>query len=188
MNYKTEIIGLLFSSLVAITFWRILIVPLGSFIAVIIGIIFFLTYIYTISEEKKVNCYSPSLRFKKTFFSCLVVLSVLAVLFVSPISEVEFAPWNTIPLPNLLRLILSSFLTLFFPGYMILNLIDKNEKLTVTEKVFFSIVLSLFLLPFFGCLSFALGSNILQLGIPSIIILNLALLITYIFLKRNKSS
>jgi hypothetical protein len=187
MNYKIEIIGLFFSSLIAITFWRILIVPLGFFIAVVIGIIFFLAYRYIISEEKEVNCYSPFLKFKKILFSCLVVLSVLVVLFVRPISEVEFVAWNVIPLLNLIRLIFSSFLVLFSPSYMILNLLDKNEKLTGTEKVFFSMVLSLFLLPFFGCLSFALASNILQLGIPSIIIINLALLIPYIFLKRNRS-
>jgi hypothetical protein len=187
VNYKIEIIGLFFSSLLAITFWRILIVPLGFLIAVIIGIIFFLAYRYIISEEKKVNYYPPSLRFKKALFSCLVVLSILVVWFVHPISEVEFVAWNVIPMLNLLRLVLSSFLTLFSPGYMILNLMDKNEKLTGTEKVFFSMGLSLFLLPFLGCLSFALASNILQLGIPSIIILNLALLIPYIFFKRNKS-
>jgi len=179
-------IGLFFSSIIAIIFWRILIVPGAFFLAVTIAIIFFLTYRYVVSEEKEVNYNSPSLRLRKTLFSCLVVLSSLVVLFVPRIKEVEFVAWNAIPLPNLLRLLLSSFLTLFSSGYMILNLMDRDEKLTGTEKTLFSIMISLFILPFLGLLNFVSGSNILQLGIPSIILLNLILLIPYILFKRNE--
>jgi len=187
VNYKTEITGLSFSFLVAIIFWRILIVPARFFIALMISIMFFLTYRYIVSEGKEVNCNSPSSRFKKISFSCLVVLSILSVLFVNPIGkEVDFIAWNAIRLPSILRLLLSSCLTLFSPGYMILNLIDRNAKLTGTEKVLFSIIISLFLIPFLGLLSFALGSNIQQLGIPSIILLNLTLLIPYILFDKDK--
>jgi len=187
MNRRTEIIGLLFSSLVSIVLWRILLVPMGLFIAAIIGIIFFLTYSYISSEERTVNYRLPSLRFRKIAFSCLLMASIIVVLFVHPISEVEFIAWNDIPIPSLLRLFLSLFLILFSPGYMVLNLMDKDEKLTVTEKILFSILINLFLLPFIGCLSFALGSNIRQSGTASIILLNISLFILYILFKTDKS-
>ena len=157
MSRKIEMIGLFFSSIIAILYWKILIVPGAFFVAVIIAIIFFLTYRYIVSEEKEVNYNSPSLMFKKTLFSCLVVLSALVVLFVRPIVEVELVAWNAIPLPNLLRLVLCSFLTLFSSGYMILNMMDRNEKLTGTEKTFFSMMISLFILPFLGFSTSRLG-------------------------------
>ncbi len=116
------------------------------------------------------------------------MLSVLSVLLVHPITETfELISWNAIPLLNLLRLLLSSFLTLFSPGYMTLSLMDKNGKLTVTEKMLVSILISLLILPFLGILSFTFGSNIQQSGILSIILLNVILLMPYIFVKREKS-
>lgn len=188
LKYKVAIIGLFFSSFIAMIFWRFLIVPTGFFIALMVAIVFFLTYVYVISGEKEVNHNSPSPRLKKALFSCCTLLSVLSVLFVHPISNtVEFISWNAIPLPNLLRLLLSSFLVLFSPGYMILSLVHKNENLTGTEKILFSVLISLFILPFFGLLSFAFGSNIQQVGTLSVILLNLTLLMLFIFVEREKT-
>jgi hypothetical protein len=188
MNHKTDGIAIIFSLAIIVILWRILIVPAGFFIAFAIGIIFFLTYRYLVLEEKELPYNPPLLRFKKTGLICLIVLSILSILFIPSISGmVEFIPWNKIPTFNLLRLLLSSFLTLFSPGYLILNLIGRNEKFTGTEKIFFSIMISLFILPFLGLLSFALGSSIQQLGIPSIFLLNLTLLIPSVFFKRSES-
>jgi hypothetical protein len=187
MNYRIEIIGLFFSSLVAVIFWKILMVPERFFIAPMIAIIFFLAYRYVVREEKEVSYNSASSRLRKALFSCFVVLSVLSVLLIHPITEtVEFISWNAIPPLNILRLLLSSFLTLFSPGYMTLSLMDKNGKLTATEKMLVSILISLLILPFLGLLSFALGSSIQQFGIFSIILLNVILLMPYIFINRER--
>lgn len=187
VHYRIDIIGSFFSVLVAMVFWVILVVPDKFVIALVIAIMFFLTYRYIFHEKEEVSCNSISLRLKKASFSCLVVLSVLSLLLVHPIAEtVEVVSWNAIPLFSLLRLILSLFLTLFSPGYMILSLIDKNGKLVGLAKILFSVLFSLVILPFFGLLSFAFGSSIQQVGTLSVILLNLILLMLFILDKRLK--
>jgi hypothetical protein len=186
MKPEIDFIGIFFSFVVTIIFWKILIVPARSFIAFIIGIIFFLTYRYIVYGEKELIYNLPTLKFKKILLAFLVLLSILSVLFIHPISEtVEFIPWNSIPILNLLRLLLSSFLLLFFPGYIILSLIDRSGSLSGTEKIFFSVLINLLLFPFLGCFSFLLGASIQKLGVPFTILLNLILLILYI-LKGEK--
>jgi len=162
-------------------------VQTGFLIALVIAAIFFFTFRYVTNREENVICKTPSPKLKKILLSCFVLLSVSVLLFVRPFGEtVEFVSWFAIPLPNLLRLLFASFLTLFLPGYMILDVVDKN-RLTGTEKKLFSILISLFLISFLGLSCFALGSNINELGTSAIIVLNLALLMFHILLKREKS-
>ncbi len=69
MNYRIEIIGLFFSSLVAIIFWEILIVPVRFFIAPMVAIVFFLAYTYVVREEKEVKLQFSSLRGSEKHYS-----------------------------------------------------------------------------------------------------------------------
>jgi len=186
LKYKVELFGLLFSFIIGVIFWEILIVPTKAFIVSAIALVFFSTYRYMIYDDAIYRLTFPKLR--KIPFACLIILSAFAILFIRPINDAEFIAWNAIPPLSLLRLVLGSFLTLFSPGYMLLSLIDRKDSLTGTEKIFFSIVLSLFLLPFFGCLCFALGSSILQSGTLFIIILNFILLLLYILFKKDNTN
>jgi hypothetical protein len=184
---KIEITGILFSVFVATILWKIQIVPYRLFTAFTIGLIFYLTYKY-LTREKELICKVSSLKSEKSCFLCLVILSVLCILFINPVTEhIELVAWHTISALNLIRLSFSLFLSLFSPGFMIISIFDRNRKFTIIEKVFFSVSTSLLILPFFGCLSFAIGSSISKTGIFFIIFLNLILLIPYVFVERKKS-
>jgi hypothetical protein len=74
---------------------------------------------------------------------------------------------------------------LFSPGYLILSLVDTHKSFRGTEKILLSVIISLLLLPFFGILAFALGSNIQENGVLMIVLLNSALLIVYALKKEN---
>jgi len=188
MNYKIEITGAILSIAVTIISWRVLIIPYGLFVALALGLIFFSVYRYMIREPELIYNL-PSLKSEKKIFSGLIILSSLCVLFVNPVAEpVSLVAWSSVSVLNLLRLVLSSFLSLFSSGFMIVSIIDSNRKLTTLEKFLFSVTTSLFVLPFLGLLSFRIGSNIKQLGILFIVIFNLLLLLSYLFLERKKNN
>jgi len=186
VKYGVEIIGFFFSVLVAMIFWRMLIVPGSIFIGIAVGIVCMLIFTY-LNAEKDIYCF-PNVRVKK-YLVCIIGLSILSVLFISNIDNtVYFLAWDQLPALNLLRLLLSSLLSIFFPGYMILSLIDKSGSFRGLEKAFLSILISLLVLPFLGILTFAFGSNIQENGISVIILLNSFLVIAYVLKQERLES
>jgi hypothetical protein len=184
MKYHEDILGLFFSFIVSVVFWKILIIPNGYIVAIVLGIICFLLYKYIISDEIVVFSFAPVKS--KLYLTCFVLFSILAVLLIPSVNNsVEFVPWAGIPLLSLLRLLLSLFLAIFFPGYLILGLIGGRMKLNMVENILVSIFISFTILPFFGILSFAVGSSIYTIGNFLIVLLNLVLLVAYVFKKES---
>lgn len=188
MKYTVELIGFFFSVIIAAIFWSILIIPTKIFISFAIAIVFFFTYTYLIRKELRVSWTPLSLRNSKILYSCILALAVLSVTLINPIDQtIATISWTNISPPNLVRLITGSFLTLFSPGYLIISLIDRNRKLKKKERLLFSILISLLVLPFLSIFTLILGSNIQQLGISFVVLLNIILFLPYFFLKRDKS-
>lgn len=175
--------GLIFSVSLALVFWSILINPYRYFIPFCIATIFFSLYRYLIYKEKLVS-FNFTFFKNEVVFPCLVFFSLISLFLIQPISEVHYISWIDIPLVNFLRLFMSLFITLFAPGYMLLNIMDRQEKLSKTMKLLFSVLISLLILPFIGVISFTFGSNLQDFGTILIVILNLILLFPYILTKR----
>ena len=168
--------------------WKIVIVPLSFLIASALGAIFFATYVY-ILENRELRYCLPIYKSGKFAFSTILILGVLCVLLITPFSDsISLVAWDSISAPSLLRLLLSSFLLLFSPGFMVVSILDRGHRLKLPEKVFFGISTSLLIVPFLGILSFGLGSSIKQTTHMSILVLNLLLLLPYILLERKKTA
>lgn len=188
MKWQIEISGAVFSIIFAVIIWKIIIVPLSLPIAITLGAIFFSAYIYLL-EYREIKCCLPFLKSGKFVFAALVILGVFCVLLIDPYSDsIASVAWDSISTLMLLRLLLSSFLLLFSPGFMVVSILDRSHRLKLLEKIFFAISTSLLIIPFFGILSFSFGSSIRQITLVSIIVLNLSLLLPYIILKSKKTA
>ena len=184
MKYKIEITAFIFSTIATLIFQRFIITPSKFLVSTLIGMLFFLIYRYLFIDEKEIQVTLP---YKTYIFFSLVIISAICLLLVSPINELMFLPWTSIPSHNILRLI-SAFLLIFLaPSYIIVSIVDREDKLSFLEKLLFSIIINNLLLPFFGCISFALGSNIANSGLHFIIALNIFLSLLYILLGRRKA-
>lgn len=188
MKWQIEISGAVFSIILAVIVWKIVIVPLSFLIALALGAIFFATYVY-ILEDRELRYCIPFLKSGKFVFSALLILGVLCVLLITSFSDsIALVAWDHVSAPSLLRLLLSSFLLLFSPGFMVVSILDRGHRLKLLEKAFFAISTSLLIVPFLGIVSFGFGSNIRQTTLVSIIVLNLLLLLPYVLLERKKTA
>ena len=188
LKWQIEISGAVFSIILGVIVWKLVIVPLSYLIALALGAIFFATYVY-ILEDRELRYCLPFSRSGKFVFSVLVILGILCVLLINPFSDsIASIAWDSVSAASLLRLLLSSFLLLFSPGFMVVSIFDRGNRLRLLEKTFFAISTSLLLIPFIGILSYSFGSSIKQTTLVSIIILNFLLLLPYIFLKRKKTT
>lgn len=187
LKFTADIIGLVFSIFIAGFLWTILIDPYRYFIAVCVAIIFFFIYRYLVHKDTLISHNFTFLKYN-VIFPCFVLFSILCLLLVHPIDGgLGYISWTSISPLNYLRLFTSLFITIFSPGYMILSLIDKKEKLSGLTKILFSVLTSLLFIPFIGLIDFSFSSSIQEFGNISLVLLNLILLIPFIFKRRATS-
>jgi len=185
MRYTTEIIGILFSAVIVLILWQLLLIPWGLVTALIVGILFFLMY-ENLSSTRELTWSLPSIGLERELVSVSVIISVIAVLFGGQTTAPNmFISWETITWLSLVELAASLFLTVFFPGFLILDILSGWRKLGWIERILFSVLISLFILPFLGCLSFTLGMSILSTDTFTIAGLNLVLLVPYFLIRRE---
>lgn len=79
------------------------------------------------------------------FILCSIISLSLFVLVPANNSSI-FSDWLSITSFSWMRLIAAIFLTCFFPGYIILSIVDRHQSLTKIERFAFSYFLSVFLI------------------------------------------
>ena len=120
-------------------------------------------------------------------FAIIYFLSLVSVIFVSPISSIDI-DWSNIGFFNWVRLV-SAFLAInFLPGYSIISIINKTRDISKIAILMFSFLLSLFITSLFA---FLLIATHISFGyiVSSFLTVNFALLIVFSFfkiLRKNK--
>jgi hypothetical protein len=182
----SNVIGLAISLIVLFLISQILIIPAKYAIAVVLAALAFLLYKYIISDKTNYDLEFTLPRVSKVILiPVLLGISTLSIVLVPEISHTMFIEWNSLSPFNLLSLLSGVFLTSFLPGYLILSIFDKNNRLDKAEQVLFSVIISLFIIPFLGCLAFGLGSSVNQVGLVLVLGLNWILLLPFLFSVRR---
>lgn len=120
-------------------------------------------------------------RLKLLFLVLASFVSIISFCFISSMQSQVYVPPENIPMANWLRNICAIFLTTFIPGYMIIDIVDRNQSIGFLKKILSSYVLSLISTFLVGYIIILSGNTINQLGTFGISTLNVSILIMYIF-------
>jgi len=118
----------------------------------------------------------------------LLSISVFLVIFVPP-SEESVLNWANIPLQNWLRGFASLLLTGFFPGYFLIEIVDKKRTVTGGMLIVISNLLSMFTMFLIAFSTLLLGYAVTSFSFVLVIIINLSLASLYCLIfnvRRDK--
>ena len=177
---------------VIIGWWVIFILNIpGSWLLAVSfsGVIFLLYKLFFLNSIKL--HFSFSLKNKSSFkeswkvMSILILLVVFAILTLSQLqdSPIIYQPWLDISAVSWVRFFITLPIVFFFPGYIILKILDRNRELNKLESFTTALLLSFFVVSLVGFILIIGHLNILNSGFEALIVLYFALLISYFFIS-----
>jgi hypothetical protein len=190
MNVRNSIRSNLdvFTIILAIAAWVILISdnPLTIYLGAITGLTTGLVY-YFIKSEKGNLINIPSFS---SFLSPIIIVLLFIVLVFAIFTantSIIYLNWYGIQATDWIRFIITNAFLTFIPGFIILNLVDRENKISTMPRIVMSFILSLF---FSSILVYVVELITLDLISANIlfIIINFVLVILYILkisLKRE---
>ena len=125
----------------SLTFWLVT-NPAGYYLSIIL---FFLTYFIIrclLKPSEAISTITVKLPYYcRILWPIFVLCSVALILFLPSIDSL-YLPWSEISFNTYLRAFLSLFVLSFFPGYFVLNLMERNHHFSFFEKIVFSYLIS----------------------------------------------
>jgi len=119
----------------------------------------------------------------------ICTLSIISMVLVHPLSDMQFIHWMMIPPSLWVRFIFAIVFTAFIPGYLMLNILFVNRiPFTKPAILVISHLLSVFLIPIVVLISLALGFLPEQNLILKIVLLNFGLLFCVFLSKKVRSN
>jgi hypothetical protein len=139
--------------------------------ASMLGLVTFFLFKYLTSKDDIIVSIDVSWKscfvwMKDYFFVALCFFSIILVMLVHPISDSLYVNESGIPLANWIRAAAAVFLIAYAPGYIALQFIDRDHRLTRIESFALSYILSLFFTPLVSFLVFVFNLNFSQFYVP----------------------
>ena len=182
LNSLHELIsGLLLAFLAVLFFLKVLHLPeFRTGVSVLLGFLVFCLYCYLVFGKNVIVKLSVSGRDFSALFISVYILSILAVLFIpSTQSDLVFVDWSAVPWYGVFRAAASNLFVLFLPGFVILQFIKGERKLSVVETIVFSYLLSVFLTSLTSFTVILVDGKLSNYGMPALLAVNASLLLLY---------
>jgi hypothetical protein len=129
--------------------------------------------------NQKEEIYSNNSRISLSNISFICLYAILIVfVFLSEKDPQIFVPWEQITGDQIIRLVAAILISLFAPGYAIINILDKKHKLRILPKLLFVYILSLLVT---GLIGYTTGFSGLAVSGIQILIGSIHLLILSLF-------
>jgi hypothetical protein len=131
------------------------------------------------SLQKKEEAYWHSSRipFSNISFVCLYIILIIFA-FLSQENQQIFIPWDQITGDQTIRLISAILISLFAPGYAIINILDRKHKLRILPKLLIVYILSVLVT---GLIGYITGFSGLTVSNIQILIVSVHVLILSLF-------
>ena len=147
-----------------------------------LGTFLFLLFFFDPKKgEKKLSIMPP---FDERVIFIIIIFSILTVLLIPDFSG-SMLEWMKIPPQNWLRYLCSILLTSFIPGFLLLKLIDRKREINGFIIIILSYIFSVFISFLMGYIILLSNNSIILLGLPTMIAINLLLIIPYIFTSQK---
>jgi hypothetical protein len=167
--------------------WMLFVLTIHSklILAVLFAAIAFLfcDALFLDSEEFYISRFSKGISHLKWSLPILLFILFLIVVLVPVHAPIVYQPWQEIASVNWLRFFITIPLTFFFPGYLVLKLLDKRNELSKIESFTLSLILSFFFVSLVGFILQVLNMSILVAGFNAFIIFYVIIVVSYIILQ-----
>lgn len=183
MSLKGYPFGFLASVIIAIATIEILDIPfnLRINIAFILATITF--FLFNVMMESSDRTFQFNFSTKLEVLAVAVSFAVTSILLIGvPAlgSELQYIPWNYVPVNSAFRSIVTFLFESIFPGYIVLRVIDKDRRISGWTLVIFSLVISILFISLLGLALVIFHLPLNELGPYLFIIVNTILMISYI--------
>lgn len=177
--------------LVAITtaYWAFLIseISVRLILAVIVGLTSSLLYYFIIKrEEKKVKLIRIIYKLSPEILLAMLFIALLITFLIPPINNnIYFKNWCAIPATNWIKFFVVNAFCTFLPGFILVKLADRENKLPTHVCIVLAVLLSVFFTSLFwySAKRAALHTNLVNI---IFVIANFTLILAYICKKKRK--